>query len=272
MSAATSLRNALDDRLQATRSAGDMALVMYLTAGFPDADSTLRWGPLLAKNGASIIELGIPFSDPLGDGPTIQRSSQVALSAGMTLRGSLDLAAAIHSTVDTPVVLMSYCNPLFRMGVQEFATAAAFAGVTGVIVPDLPIEESSELAGALAAAGIHLIYLLSPASTEERIRRTAAAASGFIYSMALTGVTGARATLSEGLPDFLGRVRALTDVPLVVGFGVSKPEHIRRLAAHADGAVVASALVDLVERMPADARDAAIAAFVRELHASCSGS
>lgn len=272
MSAAVTLRNGLDERLQATRANGDMALVMYLTAGFPDADSTLRWGPLLAQNGASIIELGIPFSDPLGDGPTIQRSSQAALDAGMTLRGSLDLATAIHSDVDAPVVLMSYCNPLFRMGVKEFATAAALAGVTGVIVPDLPIEESSELATALAAAGIHLIFLLSPASTEERIRRTAEIASGFIYCMALTGVTGARANLSEGLPDFLARVRACTDVPLIVGFGVSKPEHIKRLSAHADGAVVASALVDLVERTPVDARDAAISAFVRELHASCSGS
>jgi tryptophan synthase alpha chain len=168
--------------------------------------------------------------------------------------------------------MMSYCNPLFRMGVQEFAAAAALAGVSGVIVPDLPIEESRELASSLASAGIHLIYLLSPASTDERIRLTATTASGFIYCMALTGVTGARATLSEGLPGFLLRVRALTDVPLIVGFGVSRPEHIRQLAGHADGAVVASALVDLIERTPIDERDAAIATFVRELHASCSGS
>jgi tryptophan synthase alpha chain len=272
MSVGTRLRNGLDDRLMETRSQGALALVMYLTAGYPDADSTLRWGPLLVRGGASIIELGVPFSDPLGDGPTIQRSSQRALDGGMTLRGSLELASTIHKVTGTPIVMMSYCNPLFRMGIAAFAAAAALAGVTGVIVPDLPIEESESLADALKDAGVHLIYLLAPTSTEERIRRTARGASGFIYCMALTGVTGARGDLATDLPAFLGRVRALTDVPLVVGFGVSRPEHVRRLAPIADGAVVASALVDLVERTPPENRETAIIAFVKELHASCSGS
>jgi tryptophan synthase alpha chain len=272
MSVVTRLRNGLDACLDQTRARGELALVMYLTAGYPDAESTLRWGPLLASSGASIIELGVPFSDPLGDGPTIQRSSQLALEGGMTLRGSLAIAAEIGNENAIPVVMMSYCNPIFRMGLTEFAQSAALAGVTGVIVPDLPIEESAALAGALRAAGIHLIYLLSPASTEERIRRTADVASGFIYCMALTGVTGARANLADQLPAFLRRVRDLTRVPLVVGFGVSRPEHIRQLAHIADGAVVASALVDLVERTPIQSRDAAIVSYVKELHGSCSGS
>jgi tryptophan synthase alpha chain len=190
----------------------------------------------------------------------------------MTMKRSLNLAANMRSTSETPIVLMSYCNPIFRMGVEEFATATANAGVTGVIVPDLPIEEAHDLRNALTFAGVHLIYLLSPASTIERIAATAATASGFIYCMALTGVTGARARLAEDLPAFLARVRTVTTVPLIVGFGISKPAHLKELRGVADGAVVASALVDLIERLPPEGRDAAIATFVKELKASCSGS
>jgi tryptophan synthase alpha chain len=272
MSAPARVSNQLDEAIERLRKQGSLALVMYLTAGFPDAASTLRWGPLLAESGASIIELGVPFSDPLGDGPTIQRSSQRALEAGMTMRDSLEIASSIRTRVSTPVVMMSYCNPIFKMGVTPFAAAAAAAGVTGVIVPDLPLEEAGALRGALAESGVHLIYLLSPATTGARIAATAKAATGFIYCMAVTGVTGARASLSEALPSFLARVRELTDVPLVVGFGISRPEHLAQLRGHADGAVVASALVDLVERTAPEKRDDAIAGFVRELHASCSGS
>jgi tryptophan synthase alpha chain len=156
------------------------------------------------------------------------------------------------------------------MGVERFAQRAAAAGVSAVIVPDLPIEESADLASRLSANAVHLIYMLSPTSTEERIMRTAAAASGFIYCMAVTGVTGARASLTTGLPAFLQRVRALTDVPLVVGFGISRPEHIRALAGLADGVVVASALIDLIDRTAPEGREAAIEHYVRELRASCS--
>ena len=266
------VRNDLDTRLAERRAAGALSLLIYLTAGYPDAESTRRWGPLVARHGASVIELGVPFSDPFGDGPTIQRSSQRALERGMTLGGSLELAAAIRGQADAPVVLMSYCNPIFRMGAHEFARRAGEAKVSGVIVPDLPIEEGEELATALAGAGIHLIYLLSPASTEERIARTAAAASGFIYCMALTGVTGARRDLDPALPAFLDRVRALTDVPLIVGFGISRPEHLAALSGQAQGAVVASALVDLIDKTPPDEREAAIAHFVEGLHQACSAS
>ena len=264
--------NALDEHLAGARSEGKLALVMYLTAGFPDAESTRVWGPLLAESGASIIELGVPFSDPVGDGPTIQHSSQVALAGGMTMRRSLELARGIGAETEAPIVLMSYCNPIFRMGAAEFARAAGEAGVTGVIVPDLPVEESDELAAELAAHGVHLIYLLSPASTDRRIVLTADRATGFIYCMALTGVTGARKELDPALPAFLARVRALTDVPLIVGFGVSRPEHLQALRPHADGAVVASALVDIINRTPPEGRVAAIAAYVKELSRACSGS
>lgn len=267
---APTLKNALDARLAERKAAGALSLLIYLTAGYPDAESTRRWGPLVARHGASVIELGVPFSDPFGDGPTIQRSSYHALRGGMTLRGSLELAAAIGS--DAPVVMMSYCNPIFRMGARAFAERAGAASVSGVIVPDLPVEEAGDLPTALADAGVHLIYLLSPASTEQRIARTADVASGFIYCMALTGVTGARRELHADLPAFLGRVRALTDVPLIVGFGISRPEHLAALRGHADGAVVASALVDVIDHTPPDEREATIAQFVEELQQACSAS
>jgi tryptophan synthase alpha chain len=268
----TLLSNRLDAVLATTREHHALALLMYLTAGYPDVPTTRRWAGILAASGATILELGVPFSDPIGDGPTIQRASQHALAAGMSLRGSLALAADIGRSVATPLVLMSYCNPILRMGTGTFAEQAAAAGVTGVIVPDLPIEEAADLRSHLQRAQVHLIYLLSPASTPERIARTAAEASGFIYCMALTGVTGARADLADALPDFLQRVRSLTDVPLVVGFGVSRPEHIRRLVPLADGAVVASALIDLIDRTASEARDTAIMDFVKELSTACSGS
>jgi tryptophan synthase alpha chain len=188
----------------------------------------------------------------------------------MTVGRALDLAASITAATTVPLVVMTYCNPVFRMGIGRFAERTAAAGIAGVIVPDLPIEESDEVAEALARTGVHLIYMLSPTSTEERITRTAAAASGFIYCMALTGVTGARASLSDALPAFLRRVRALTEVPLVVGFGISRPEHIHALAGLADGAVVASALIDLIDRTEPEGREAAISQYVRELRASCS--
>jgi tryptophan synthase alpha chain len=265
-------KNALDKCLARARAEGRLALVMYLTAGFPEADSTRAWAPLLAESGASVLELGVPFSDPVGDGPTIQHSSQVALSSGMTMRGSLELARQIGAGIDTPIVLMSYCNPIFRMGTAAFARAAGEAGVTGVIVPDLPIEESDELSAELAAHGVHLIYLLSPASTDRRISLTAQRATGFIYCMALTGVTGARKELDPALPAFLARVRGLTEVPLVVGFGVSRPEHLQALRPHAGGAVVASALVDIIDHTPPEGRATAIAEYVKELSRACSGS
>lgn len=272
MSTTLSVRNRLDEVLAQNRDRRRLSLIMYLTAGFPDASDTLRWGPLLAENGAAIIELGVPFSDPLGDGPTIQRSSQAALEAGMTLRGSLELASAIGARTDAPIVLMSYCNPILRMGAAEFARRAAGTGVTGVIVPDLPIEEAGELSDALVGHGVHPIYLLSPASTDERIARTVAMARGFIYCMAVTGITGARASLHESLPGFLEKVRAMTDVPLVVGFGVSRPDHLQALRGQAAGAVVASALVNVIEETTPERRDAAIATFVKGLSAACSDS
>ena len=270
MIAQVTVRNALDDRLGSLQQQRRLALTMYLTAGYPDAETTVRWASLLDRAGAAIIELGVPFSDPLGDGPTVQHASQKALEGGMSLARSLELAARISNSVTAPIVLMSYCNPVFRMGGADFARRAALAGVSGVIVPDLPIEEAGPLAEELAAAGIHLIYMLSPTSTDERVARTARAASGFIYCMAVTGITGARADLSAGLSGFLARVREQTNVPLIVGFGVSRPSHISTLSTIADGAVVASALIDLIDRTPTGERDAAIAAYVEELSASCS--
>jgi tryptophan synthase alpha chain len=262
------ITNALDRRLAAARN-GDLALVTYLTAGFPDAESTCRWAALAADAGAAIIELGVPFSDPIGDGPSVQRASQHALAGGMSLAESLTLAAEIGRCTPAPLVLLSYYNPILSLGLGPFAQRVASAGVSGVIVPDLPLEEAEPLAAALGDASVHLIAMVAPTSPPERIARTARRATGFLYCMARTGVTGARAYLDAELPAFLARVRAETEVPLVVGFGLSTPAQLRAVGRSADGAIVASALIDLIEQTPAPERDAALGSFIATLRQAC---
>lgn len=268
MSAPTRISNALDTRLS-PHTTGDLALVTYLMAGFPDRESTRRWAAAAADAGAAIIELGVPFSDPIGDGPTIQRASQHALAGGMSLQDSLTLAAEIGQSSATPVVLSSYYNPLLSLGLPAFAYRAAAIGLSGVIVLDLPLEEADPLALALSRVNIHLIFVLSPTSPQERIVQTAARATGFIYCMGQTGVTGARALLDPDLPAFVARVRAVSEVPLVVGFGLSRPEHVGALAPYADGVIVGSALIDLIEQTPPPERDEAVRRFVGALRQAC---
>jgi tryptophan synthase alpha chain len=269
---ATGTANAVDAAFERARAAGRLAFIPYLTAGYPDAASTVPLGKALAEGGADIIEIGIPFSDPLGDGPTIQRSSATALAGGMTVRGALDAAGAVASVTAKPVVLMGYYNPILRYGLDHFCADAGAKGVAGLIVPDLPVEESDELRACCRAHDMHLIYLLAPTSTEARIDAVAARSSGFIYCMAVTGVTGARADLAGDLAAFLQRVRAKTALPLVVGFGISRPEHLQRLRGLADGAVVASALIDLMDAAPAGEREARLGAYIEEMSAACSAS
>ena len=251
------------------RGTGRVALVPYVMAGYPTLPTSEELALALAEAGADVLELGVPFSDPLADGATIQHAGQVALDRGTTLGACLDIAGRLSAKMRTPLVLMGYYNPIFSLGVDRFCTYAAAAGVAGLIVPDLPAEEAGPLAEAAAAHGIELIYLVTPTSPEARIARVARAAdktgNGFVYCVSLSGVTGARSSLPDDLPAFLGRVRHHTKLPLAVGFGVSRAEHVARIGEVADGAVVASALLNAVDAAPEQGRVAAGVAFFQEL-------
>jgi len=234
----------LEERVRAD---GDIKLIPYLMAGYPDRAASIDQGLGYARAGVAAIEVGIPHSDPLADGPVVQRAGQVALAGGMTVRGALDVASAIAET-GVPVVLMTSVNPVLAQDARRFAAEAAAAGVAGIIVPDLPAEESEPLAGWLRAAGLDTVFLVAPTSPDSRIAGISERSSGFIYCVTLKGVTGVRAELAGGLVGLLERVRRCTDLPVAAGFGISRPEHLRALRGHADAAVVGSALLDRVHR------------------------
>ena len=226
------------------------ALIAYVTAGHPNISATPRIVSLLAENGCDIIELGIPFSDPLADGATIQKASHLALQNGITPQACLDLAAALRRNVPVPLVFMTYYNPVMNFGLENFCHGCTRAGINGLIVPDLPPEEGVDLETITREHDLDLIYLLAPNSTTERINTVAEKSRGFIYLVSLTGVTGARDTLPAGLEDFIKRVRQRAKQPLCVGFGVATPEHARRIGAFADGIIVGSRIIDLIDEDP----------------------
>ena len=248
------------------RAEGRAALMPFLTMGFPERDSALELVPAVVEGGADLVELGVPFSDPLADGATIQAASQRALENGMTLALCLEQAAALRARgITVPFVLMGYYNPILQMGEVLFAERAAAAGIQGVIVPDLPPEEAGALQEALRRHGLDLIFLLAPTSDEERVRLVAQRASGFIYLVSLTGVTGARDRLPPGLEAFVARVRRATSLPLAVGFGISRPEHVAQVARVADGVIVGSALIRAIAQAtnPAEAARQFVASLKR---------
>jgi tryptophan synthase alpha chain len=230
-------------RLRAARSTG---LVTYTTAGDPDLPRSADVLRALDRAGADVLEVGVPFSDPLADGPVIQRATERALAAGTTLRSVLAMVAGIRREIRAPIVLFSYANPLLRLGIDGFAREAAAAGVDGVLALDLPIEEAGAFHAALAAAGVDTIFLLSPTTTEARIRQAAQMGSGFLYGISRAGVTGARDRVAAGAEAMARRIRAHTDLPLALGFGISRPEHVVEVGTYADAAVVGSALVSVV--------------------------
>ena len=235
------------------RQEGRPGLIIFLTTGFPDLDATRELVPALAAAGADAIELGVPFSDPLADGPTIQESTFKALEQGVTLTDCLDMVETLRDDVpDTPLVLMSYYNPILNYGLSRFADAAAKVGVDGLIPVDVPHAEMAPLAEVCAPTGIHIIPLLAPTSADDSIRAAASSATGFIYCISLTGITGARDQLSERSFDLLDRVRAHTQLPLTVGFGISRREHVEAVCREADAAVVGSALVRVMLESPRD--------------------
>jgi tryptophan synthase alpha chain len=240
------MAEATASRLEAAvRSAGGVRVIPYLMAGHPDAAASIDLGRRYAAAGAAAIEVGIPFSDPLADGPTIQRAGQAALEGGMTVRGALEVAAGI-ADAGVPVVLMTDVNPVLAYDAARFAADAAAAGVAGVIVPNLPPEEAAPVAEPLWAAGVDTVFLAAPTSTEERLRLIAGHSSGFVYCVTLTGVTGVRNELDPGLDALLTRLRAQTALPIAAGFGISRADHVRRLKGRVDAVAVGSALVQRV--------------------------
>ena len=260
-------------RFEQLRRSGELGLVAYITAGDPSLDASERIVLALAEAGADVIELGVPFSDPLADGPTIQRASERALRSGTTLAGVLSLVKRVRPKTEVPLVLFSYFNPLLQMGLEKFADAAAQAGADGVLATDLTPEEGGEYLRILRARGLDTIFLAAPTSTDDRLKRIAAVSSGFLYLISRTGVTGAQDQLAEELPGLVRRVRAATSLPIAVGFGISLPGHVSILGGLADAAVVGSALVAEIERAfsagaGADAAAAAVAEKVRVLKAA----
>ncbi len=236
----TRLENAL-------RATGDLKLVGYIMAGHPNKKRSIEIGKKLASSGMAALEIGIPFSDPLADGPVIQKAGQVALEHGMNVEGALEVASAVAAE-GTPVVLMTYINPVLSHDPRKFAAEAAQARVAGVIVPDLPVEESEPVAGWLRSASLDTIFLIAPTTTEDRIASICSHTSGFVYCVTVTGITGARKELPEGMKGLLNLVRQHTQLPVAAGFGISRPEHMKALRGHADAAVVGSAIVNEIDR------------------------
>jgi len=238
------------------------ALIAYITVGYPNIGATLKVVPLLAECGCDIVELGIPFSDPMADGATIQRASFKALENGVTTALCLDIAKKLSKKTATPLVFMTYFNPIYQYGLEKFCHDCVASGIDGLIVPELPPEEGDELGNLAGKSGVDLIYFLAPTSVEERIKLVANKARGFIYLVSIAGVTGARNELPSDLGKFISRVKQLAKQPVCVGFGISTPEQAARIAQTADGVIIGSKLIQLLETD--DAAMTATQSFIRD--------
>jgi len=244
--------NRIDKKFKDLKREGKAALIIYITAGYPSLAKTKELIPELEKNGADIIELGIPFSDPLADGPVIQRSSYLALKSGATLNNIISMVKEVRKKTDIPLVFMTYYNPVLSFGVERFVREAKNAGVDGVIIPDLPPEEASILRKISTKLDFSTIFLLTPTSTENRIKIVSKAASGFIYYVSLAGVTGARAKLPGEIKGKILKIKKITDKPVCVGFGVSNAVQARQISRLADGVVVGSAVINAISKNTKD--------------------
>lgn len=244
----------LADTFRRLREAGRPGLVTYVTAGDPDLARSRDVLLALQRGGADVIEVGVPFSDPLADGPVIQRAVERALAAGTSLAATLDLVGGLRADLRVPVVLFTYVNPVLRLGLEAFAARAAAAGVDGVLVLDLPVEEAGSLRESLDRVGLDTIFLLSPTTTEARMREAARLGRGFVYAISRLGVTGARDTVEGDAPVLCARIRASTDLPIALGFGLSRPEQVAEATRYADAAVVGSAIVERIAQHAASAR------------------
>jgi tryptophan synthase alpha chain len=260
------------EKFAALRAAGDRAFAPFVTAGDPDLETTGELILALAENGADLIEIGIPFSDPSADGPTIQRASERALARGTTLRQVLALVAKLRGQVKIPLLLMGYANPFYALGAEGCAAACARAGVDGLLCPDLPPEEGADLYGALAKHGVDGVLLAAPTTAPERMRMLVHNTRGFLYYVSLTGVTAARSELAAGIEQSVAAIRKLSDIPVCIGFGISRPEHAREVARYADGVAVGSAIVALIESAAnQSAAVDAVAKFAREMKSALRG-
>ena len=239
-------------RFAELKARGEMGIIAYITAGDPSLAASLKFVTALAEAGTDVIELGVPFSDPLADGPTIQRASERALRTGAKLSGILDLVRDLRdsksSAANVPIVLFSYYNPILQMGLEKFAAAASQAGADGVLATDLTPEEAADYRQILHANNLDTIFLGAPTSTDERLKQIAEVSSGFLYLISRTGVTGAKDSLPDDLPALLRRARAVTQLPIAVGFGISQPGHVSVLGGLADAAVIGSSLVSEIEK------------------------
>ena len=241
------MTNRIDITLNSIITKGDSVLSPFLTIGYPDMDTCFEISKSIISSGADMLELGIPFSDPLAEGDTIQKTSYQALQNGVTVDAGLEMVRRIREIyTSTPLIIMGYFNPFFQYGQENVVAEASDAGVDGFIIPDLPWEESEYFNNLCLQKEIHLIQLLTPTSTDERIVKICERASGFVYCVSVTGVTGARTQLNEGLPNLVSRIRKNTNLPILVGFGVSSRSHVETISTFADGVVVGAALLDSI--------------------------
>lgn len=257
------MNNRLARTLAGLRARRRCALIPYVMAGDPTPQATERLVDMLVASGADVVELGVPFSDPIADGPINQRAGLRAMAQGMGLRPALDVVARLRSRTSVPLAFMTYYNLIFQHGIERFCRDATSAGLDGLIVADLPPEEGGELIAAARQADLATVFLLAPTSTEARIRAVAAACTGFVYCVSRTGVTGVRDELPEGLRSLVLRIREQTAAPICVGFGLSRPEQVREVATVADGVIVGSAIVQMIEDAPGELDR--VGAFVRDL-------
>jgi tryptophan synthase alpha chain len=246
----------IESTFASLRRRGRRALMPFVMGGDPSLEATRAFLVQCAGAGADLLEIGVPFSDPIADGPVNQRAAQRALDGGTTLAAVLEMASRLRRTVSAPIVLLSYYNPILRFGLQEFAHKAAAAGVDGVVIPDLPPDEGAALQAAAGPVDLDTIFLAAPTSTDRRLAEVAEASRGFVYCVSLTGVTGVRTSLTGDVGDLVGRLRRHTGLPVCVGFGVSTPDHARQVASVADGVIVGSAIVAIIEREGPDAAPA----------------
>lgn len=260
------MANRIDTKLQEVKRAGRTAVAPFLTVGYPDVETSEALAEVIIDSGADLLELGIPFSDPLAEGVTIQKSSFRALRHGVNVATALEVVTRLRSkNIDAPLIFMGYYNPFLSYGLESFVRAASGAGLDGMIVADLPTEEAGGFKDLCNESGMYLIPLLAPTSTDRRIARACKDANGFIYCVSLTGVTGARTDLAGDLPDLVRRIRLHTDLPVLIGFGISNREHVETVGRFADGAVVGSALLDAIGTAPQGGVLAAAGEFVRRL-------
>ena len=261
----------IDDTFARLRARGQTGLVTYVTAGDPDLERSGAVLETLDRAGADVLEVGVPFSDPLADGPAIQRATERALAAGGTLASTLDLIARVRPTVSAAVVVFTYANPVLAMGLEPFVERAAVAGVDGVLVLDLPIEESADLRDAATKGGLDPIFLLSPTTSEARVRRAAELGRGFLYGISRLGVTGERDTIAAGARELVERIRTVTTLPIALGFGISRPEHVAEIGQWADAAVVGSGIVNTIAKAVNGDLTSEVERYVRWLRSGLAG-